>query len=75
MREIFAPLLQVPVDQLLALGNSSLELMHDCFVHALLSVMPGSPRDRGRRRTSSSSSPSSRATTVTSPCASGSASR
>ncbi|UFQ15548.1 MULTISPECIES: aminotransferase class I/II-fold pyridoxal phosphate-dependent enzyme [Streptomyces] len=41
LREIFAELLQVPVAQLLALGNSSLELMHDCLVHALLGVLPG----------------------------------
>ncbi|CAM5303273.1 Aminotransferase class I/II-fold pyridoxal phosphate-dependent enzyme OS=Streptomyces alboniger OX=132473 GN=CP975_11350 PE=4 SV=1 [Streptomyces alboniger] len=41
LREIFAELLQVPVAQLLALGNSSLELMHDCIVHALLSEVPG----------------------------------
>lgn len=41
LREIFAEVLQVPVAQLLALGNSSLELMHDCLVHALLGVVPG----------------------------------
>ena len=41
LREIFAGVLQVPVAQLLAAGNSSLELMHDCLVHALLSVVPG----------------------------------
>ncbi len=41
LREIFAGVLQVPVAQLLAAGNSSLELMHDCLVHALLSVLPG----------------------------------
>lgn len=41
LREIFAEVLQVPAGQLLALGNSSLELMHDCLVHALLSVLPG----------------------------------
>ncbi|MFD6433833.1 aminotransferase class I/II-fold pyridoxal phosphate-dependent enzyme [Streptomyces venezuelae] len=41
LREIFAELLQVPAGQLLALGNSSLELMHDCIVHALLGVLPG----------------------------------
>jgi DNA-binding transcriptional MocR family regulator len=41
LRAIFADVLQVPADQLLAGGNSSLELMHDCLVHALLSVMPG----------------------------------
>jgi DNA-binding transcriptional MocR family regulator len=31
----------VPAGQLLAAGNSSLELMHDCLVHAMLSVVPG----------------------------------
>ncbi|QEV18022.1 aminotransferase class I/II-fold pyridoxal phosphate-dependent enzyme [Streptomyces alboniger] len=41
LREIFAELLQVPAGQLLALGNSSLELMHDCLVHALLGKLPG----------------------------------
>ncbi|MGA4848761.1 aminotransferase class I/II-fold pyridoxal phosphate-dependent enzyme [Streptomyces sp. G5(2025)] len=41
LREIFAELLQVPAAQLLALGNSSLELMHDCLVHAFLGVLPG----------------------------------
>ncbi|MEY9840037.1 aminotransferase class I/II-fold pyridoxal phosphate-dependent enzyme [Streptacidiphilus sp. EB103A] len=41
LREIFAEVLQVPVAQLLAAGNSSLELMHDCLVHALLSKVPG----------------------------------
>ncbi|GAA2785504.1 aminotransferase class I/II-fold pyridoxal phosphate-dependent enzyme [Saccharopolyspora taberi] len=41
LREIFAEVLQVPAEQLLALGNSSLELMHDCLVHALLGVLPG----------------------------------
>ncbi|MFJ6606201.1 aminotransferase class I/II-fold pyridoxal phosphate-dependent enzyme [Streptomyces lydicus] len=41
LREIFAEVLQVPAGQLLAAGNSSLELMHDCLVHALLGVLPG----------------------------------
>ncbi|WDT92009.1 aminotransferase class I/II-fold pyridoxal phosphate-dependent enzyme [Streptomyces sp. SCSIO-PteL053] len=41
LREIFSETLQVPTGQLLAAGNSSLELMHDCLVHALLSVVPG----------------------------------
>ncbi|MFF8293423.1 aminotransferase class I/II-fold pyridoxal phosphate-dependent enzyme [Streptomyces sp. NPDC016309] len=41
LREIFSEALQVPAAQLLAAGNSSLELMHDCLVHALLSVLPG----------------------------------
>ncbi|MCX6462988.1 MAG: aminotransferase class I/II-fold pyridoxal phosphate-dependent enzyme [Pseudonocardiales bacterium] len=44
LREIFAPALQVPVDQLVAFGNSSLELMHDMLVHALLSPLPGAER-------------------------------
>ncbi len=41
LREIFSGPLQVPAAQLLAAGNSSLELMHDCLVHAMLSVLPG----------------------------------
>ncbi|MFC7304397.1 aminotransferase class I/II-fold pyridoxal phosphate-dependent enzyme [Streptomyces monticola] len=41
LREIFAELLQVPAGQLLAAGNSSLELMHDCLVHAMLGRLPG----------------------------------
>jgi DNA-binding transcriptional MocR family regulator len=44
LRELFAPFLQVPVDQLIAFGNSSLELMHDTVVHALLSPLPGADR-------------------------------
>ena len=44
LREIFAPVLQVPVEQLIAFGNSSLELMHDTLVHALLSPLPGAER-------------------------------
>jgi DNA-binding transcriptional MocR family regulator len=51
LREIFAPLLQVPVEQLIASNNSSLELMHDTLVHALLSPLPGAPTrwvDAGR---------------------------
>lgn len=41
LREIFAPFLQVPAGQLIAWNNSSLELMHDTLVHALLSPLPG----------------------------------
>jgi DNA-binding transcriptional MocR family regulator len=44
LRAIFSEALQVPVDQLLAVGNSSLELMHDAMVFALLGVLPGSER-------------------------------
>jgi len=42
LREIFAEFLQVPAAQLLALGNSSLTLMHDLVAHALLFPLPGS---------------------------------
>ncbi|MFP5073107.1 aminotransferase class I/II-fold pyridoxal phosphate-dependent enzyme [Pseudonocardia nantongensis] len=51
LREIFAPFLQVPTPQLIAANNSSLELMHDTLVHALLSPLPGAPTrwvDAGR---------------------------
>jgi DNA-binding transcriptional MocR family regulator len=44
LRELFSPFLQVPVEQLIAFGNSSLELMHDTVVHALLSTLPGGQR-------------------------------
>ncbi|MGK5556848.1 aminotransferase class I/II-fold pyridoxal phosphate-dependent enzyme [Actinomadura kijaniata] len=44
LREAFAGHLQVPVEQLVAAGNSSLELMHDCLVHALLGTLPGAAR-------------------------------
>ena len=36
LREIFAPLLNVPVDQLVAGGNASLAIMHDTLVFSLL---------------------------------------
>lgn len=41
LREIFSPLLQVPVAQLLAGDNSSLSLMHDTVMHAMLFPLPG----------------------------------
>jgi DNA-binding transcriptional MocR family regulator len=44
LRALFAPFLQVPVEQLVAFGNGSLELMHDTLVHALLSPLPGAER-------------------------------
>ncbi|MEU9123164.1 aminotransferase class I/II-fold pyridoxal phosphate-dependent enzyme [Streptomyces sp. NPDC048506] len=44
LREIFSGPLQVPAEQLTAAGNSSLELMHDCLVHALLGTLPGATR-------------------------------
>jgi DNA-binding transcriptional MocR family regulator len=51
LREIFAGPLQVPVEQLVASGNSSLELMYDTLAQALLSPVPGAERrwaDEGR---------------------------
>jgi DNA-binding transcriptional MocR family regulator len=36
IREIFAPLLSVPVDQLVAGDNASLSIMHDTLVYSLL---------------------------------------
>ena len=44
LRRIFASALQVPVEQLLAQNNSSLELMHDAVVQAMLSKLPGAER-------------------------------
>ncbi|HEU0206780.1 MAG TPA: aminotransferase class I/II-fold pyridoxal phosphate-dependent enzyme [Pseudolysinimonas sp.] len=41
LRAIFSELLGIPVDQLLALGNASLNVMHDVIVHALLHGVPG----------------------------------
>lgn len=40
LRKIFSAALQVPVEQLLAAGNSSLELMHDAIVFAMLNGLP-----------------------------------
>jgi DNA-binding transcriptional MocR family regulator len=44
LRGLFGPFVQVPAEQLIAFGNSSLELMHDTLVHALLSALPGAER-------------------------------
>ncbi|HUS22211.1 MAG TPA: aminotransferase class I/II-fold pyridoxal phosphate-dependent enzyme [Aeromicrobium sp.] len=44
LRSIFAELLHVPVDQLVAEGNASLEIMHDTLVFALLNGTPDSPQ-------------------------------
>ena len=41
LRAIFGELLGVPMEQLLALGNASLNVMHDVIVHALLHGVPG----------------------------------
>ncbi|KAA2256108.1 aminotransferase class I/II-fold pyridoxal phosphate-dependent enzyme [Solihabitans fulvus] len=44
LRELFSAALQVPTAQLLAADNASLAVMHDCLVHAQLSVLPGAQR-------------------------------
>ncbi|HTJ72784.1 MAG TPA: aminotransferase class I/II-fold pyridoxal phosphate-dependent enzyme [Actinospica sp.] len=41
LREIFSPLLQVPVEQLIAGDSSSLSIMHDLVTHAMLFALPG----------------------------------
>lgn len=41
LREIFGELLGIPVAQLFALGNASLNVMHDVVIHALLHGVPG----------------------------------
>jgi DNA-binding transcriptional MocR family regulator len=41
LRAIFGELLGIPVEQFLALGNASLNVMHDVIVHALLHGVPG----------------------------------
>ncbi|QHC22730.1 aminotransferase class I/II-fold pyridoxal phosphate-dependent enzyme [Streptomyces sp. GS7] len=43
LRAAFSGPLQVPVDQLVAFGNSSLELMYECVVDAVLFGLPGAP--------------------------------
>ncbi|MFB7629718.1 aminotransferase class I/II-fold pyridoxal phosphate-dependent enzyme [Streptomyces sp. NPDC056149] len=43
LRAAFSAPLQVPVEQLVAFGNSSLELMYECVVDAVLFGVPGSP--------------------------------
>jgi DNA-binding transcriptional MocR family regulator len=47
LRKIFGELLQVPIEQLVAFGNSSLELMHECLVHAVLFGVLGSVKPWG----------------------------
>jgi DNA-binding transcriptional MocR family regulator len=47
LRTIFGELLQVPVEQLVAFGNSSLGLMYECLVHAVLFGVPGSTQPWG----------------------------
>ncbi|GAA4169962.1 aminotransferase class I/II-fold pyridoxal phosphate-dependent enzyme [Gryllotalpicola koreensis] len=51
LRAIYSELLQIPVPQLLALGNSSLTLMHDVLTFAMLHGVPGSARPWVREET------------------------
>ena len=44
LREIFAEIMQVPADQVIAGENASLAMMHDTLVHALLQGTPDSPK-------------------------------
>lgn len=48
VRRIFAELLDVPVEQLLAGGNASLTLMHDTLAYASLFGFPESPKPWAR---------------------------
>jgi DNA-binding transcriptional MocR family regulator len=41
LRQIFGELLGIPTEQIFALGNASLNIMHDVIVHALLHGVPG----------------------------------
>lgn len=51
LREIFAEIMQVPVDQVIAGENASLAMMHDTLVHALLQGTPDSPRPWSKEET------------------------
>ena len=47
-RALFAPVLGAPPDQIVVANNSSLALMHDVLVYALLKGVPGGERPWGR---------------------------
>ncbi|AWB94086.1 aminotransferase [Aeromicrobium chenweiae] len=47
LREIFAPIMQVPVEQVVAGDNASLAMMHDNLVFALFHGVPGSEQPWG----------------------------
>ena len=49
LRAIFADALRVPPAQLLALGNSSLTIMHDTVAQALIHGVPGGEHAGGRQ--------------------------
>jgi DNA-binding transcriptional MocR family regulator len=42
LRELFSPVMGAPAGQIVIGNNSSLALMHDCIVYALLKGLPGS---------------------------------
>ena len=65
-RTLFAPLLGAPPSQIVVADNSSLAVMHDCIVWALLKGVPGSTEPWGPARPSSARFP---ATTAISRCA------
>ncbi|WP_158927110.1 aminotransferase class I/II-fold pyridoxal phosphate-dependent enzyme [Acidisphaera sp. S103] len=47
-RALFAPMLGAPADQVFVADNSSLAVMHDCIVWALLKGVPGSTEPWGK---------------------------
>jgi DNA-binding transcriptional MocR family regulator len=51
LRAMFSDVLRVPVPQLLALGSSSLTVMHDVVAHAMLHGLPESERPWSREET------------------------
>ena len=48
LREIFSAMLEVPADRILIGGNSSLTMMHDVIVRALLKGVPGGETPWGK---------------------------
>lgn len=48
LREIFAEIMQVPTDQIVAGENASLAMMHDILVHAILHGTPDSLKPWGK---------------------------
>jgi len=54
-RQLFADLLGVPSSLVLVLGNSSLNLMYDTMVRAMLFALPGAERPWAKKRQSNSS--------------------
>jgi aspartate/methionine/tyrosine aminotransferase len=48
MKELFSPMLDTPPEQIIIGGNSSLQMMHDAIVRALLHGVPGGAGPWGR---------------------------